>query len=61
MLFGSASIKALGKAKPQAGTLGYIWQLEGLTIGSICFTLIVVRLAPVHMCLFDDRVISFYG
>ncbi|KAJ7736593.1 hypothetical protein DFH07DRAFT_966827 [Mycena maculata] len=42
MLFGAASIRNKGAGKPQAGTLGYKWRLEGLTVGSLCFTLIVV-------------------
>ncbi|KAJ7500380.1 hypothetical protein B0H11DRAFT_2225378 [Mycena galericulata] len=42
MLFGTASIKNKGTGKPQAGTLGYKWRLEELTVGSLCFTLIVV-------------------
>ncbi|KAJ7471602.1 hypothetical protein B0H11DRAFT_2196075 [Mycena galericulata] len=42
MLFGSASIKNRGTEKPQAGTLAYRWQLDGLSVGSICFTLTVL-------------------
>ncbi|KAJ7443056.1 hypothetical protein B0H11DRAFT_2251126 [Mycena galericulata] len=42
MLFGAASIKNKGTGKPQAGTLGYKWRLEELTVGSLCSTLIVV-------------------
>ncbi|KAJ7121414.1 hypothetical protein C8R44DRAFT_736215 [Mycena epipterygia] len=42
MIFGTASVQKQGSAKPQANTLGYIWELQGLTIGSICFTLIVI-------------------
>ncbi|KAJ7778907.1 hypothetical protein B0H16DRAFT_1837980 [Mycena metata] len=41
MIFGPASIADKGNVKPLSTTLGYLWQLptEGLTIGSICFTL----------------------
>ncbi|KAJ7500337.1 hypothetical protein B0H11DRAFT_1909288 [Mycena galericulata] len=42
MLFGAASIKNKGTGRPQAGTLGYKWKLGELTVGSLCFTLIVV-------------------
>jgi hypothetical protein len=42
MLFGSGSIKKNGTAKPLSTTLGYQWKLEGLTIGSICATLVFV-------------------
>ncbi|KAJ6467790.1 hypothetical protein C8R45DRAFT_1171231 [Mycena sanguinolenta] len=40
ILFGSGSIKKNGTAKPLSTTLGYQWKLEGLTIGSICATLV---------------------
>ncbi|KAJ7263193.1 hypothetical protein B0H12DRAFT_1231025 [Mycena haematopus] len=40
MLFGAASI-AKG-SRPLTTTYGYIWKVTGLTIGSICFTLIVI-------------------
>ncbi|KAF8207447.1 hypothetical protein K438DRAFT_1962372 [Mycena galopus ATCC 62051] len=43
MIFGSSSIKNGGKAKPATNTMGYTWKLdhEGLTFGSIAFTLVV--------------------
>ncbi|KAJ6489807.1 hypothetical protein C8R45DRAFT_1213255 [Mycena sanguinolenta] len=40
ILFGSGSIKKNGTAKPLSTPLGYQWKLEGLTIGSICATLV---------------------
>ncbi|KAJ6583082.1 hypothetical protein DFH09DRAFT_1437861 [Mycena vulgaris] len=42
MLFGAASLRDKGMAKPLSNTLGYIWQLDGLTISSICVTLIII-------------------
>ncbi|KAJ7022554.1 hypothetical protein C8F04DRAFT_1310643 [Mycena alexandri] len=44
MIFGPASIADKGNVKPLSTTLGYLWQLptEGLTIGSICFTLTAI-------------------
>ncbi|KAF8135234.1 hypothetical protein K438DRAFT_1984582 [Mycena galopus ATCC 62051] len=44
MIFGASSIKNGGKAKPATNTVGYAWKLdhEGLTFGSIAFTLVVL-------------------
>ncbi|KAJ7038450.1 hypothetical protein C8F04DRAFT_1256034 [Mycena alexandri] len=44
MIFGPASIGDKGNVKPLNTTLGYLWQLpaEGLTIGSLSFTLTAI-------------------
>ncbi|KAJ7022208.1 hypothetical protein C8F04DRAFT_1311581 [Mycena alexandri] len=44
MIFGPASTGDKGSVKPLSTTLGYLWQLptEGLTIGSIAFTLTAI-------------------
>ncbi|KAF8183086.1 hypothetical protein K438DRAFT_1975335 [Mycena galopus ATCC 62051] len=44
MIFAASSMKDGGKAKPAPNTMGYMWKLdhEGLTFGSIAFTLVVL-------------------
>ncbi|KAF8142341.1 hypothetical protein K438DRAFT_1995106 [Mycena galopus ATCC 62051] len=44
MIFGPSSIKNEGKGKPATNTVGYMWKLdhEGLTFGSIAFTLVAL-------------------
>ncbi|KAF8143563.1 hypothetical protein K438DRAFT_1993781 [Mycena galopus ATCC 62051] len=44
MIFGPSSIKNDGKGKPATNTVGYMWKLdhEGLTFGSIAFTLVAL-------------------
>ncbi|KAF8192340.1 hypothetical protein K438DRAFT_1970146 [Mycena galopus ATCC 62051] len=44
MIFGPSSIKGGGKAKPAGNTMGFAWKLdqEGLTFGSIAFTLVAL-------------------
>ncbi|KAJ7450427.1 hypothetical protein FB451DRAFT_1410403 [Mycena latifolia] len=56
MLFGAGSVRKQGTAKPQANTLGYIWKLDGLTISSICFTLItILRVLSGTDTLFEEK------
>ncbi|KAJ7129840.1 hypothetical protein C8R43DRAFT_1134100 [Mycena crocata] len=38
MLFGPSSIEDDGKRKPQAGTLGFMWNVQRITYGSMAFT-----------------------
>ncbi|KAJ7059285.1 hypothetical protein C8F01DRAFT_1370846 [Mycena amicta] len=45
LLFGKTSAGQSGKAKAQKGTLGYLWQLNTVTIPSICFTIVGVMFA----------------
>ncbi|KAF8217283.1 hypothetical protein K438DRAFT_2082728 [Mycena galopus ATCC 62051] len=44
MVFGPSSIKGGGKTKPAGNTMGFAWKLdqEGLTFGSIAFTLVAL-------------------
>ncbi|KAJ7051379.1 hypothetical protein C8F01DRAFT_1237247 [Mycena amicta] len=45
ILFGKTSAKECGKAEPAKGSVGYIWQLNTVSIPSICFTIVAVMFA----------------